>query len=171
MSDPDYENNRKQELEQFAAHHFATKLSVRKVLFDDLTLAENVSMTVFSTRDNAIYAAIESSHDDVVRLGDIERLIKHAGFSPSHYLAPNGHTNYFVQRAYNIFASVYPGRHNWTEDQEQYYQLLVPYSPGLVRLGTLLGPVRRFNTFGNNWQVIYEPSKKLMTQRNTHETV
>lgn len=161
MSDLEYEESRKGKLEEFSAKHFATFITVRKVLFDELALSPSATMTVFSTDDNNIYAAIES--DTVLRLGDVERLVKEAGFRPTHYAAPQGHKGYFIQHAYNIFTAVYPGRTKWTPDQETYYQLLAPYSPALVKLGGMFGSVRQYNTFGKVWQVVYRPSDRIYT--------
>jgi len=168
MSDLEYELSRNRELEAFCAKHFAKNIRVRKVLFDALPVSPAASMTVFSTEKHGVFAAIESENNAVLRLGDIERLVKEAGFSPSHYVAPEGHKGYFLQRAYNIFTSVYPSRTVWTPDQESYYQLLVPYSPALVKLGSLRGPVRRYNVFSKSWQVVFEPSSHLFVSRGAN---
>jgi hypothetical protein len=166
MSDQEYEESRRHELETFCARHFAKNIHVRKVLFDDMSVSHTASMTVFSTDDHSIFAVIETNGKDVLRLGDVERLVKDAGFSPSHYVAPDSHRSYFLQRAFNIFTSVYPSRTTWTPDQEAYYQLLVPYSPALVKLRGLRGPVRRYNTFSNTWQIVYELSNHIYASRS-----
>ena len=159
MSTVDYEESRKYDLEAFSAKYFAMPITVRTILFDDLALSPSATMTVFATTDRCVYGAIEST--TMLRLGDVERLVKEAGFKSSHYVAPNGHKSYFLQYAYNIFTKVYPSRTQWTADQEQYYQLLVPYSPALVKLSGLNGSVRQYNKFGNAWQVVYQPSSVL----------
>ena len=159
MSDPEYDETRKRELESFSKEQFRVDVTVRTVLFDDLTLSSGSSMTVFSTHTNSIYGLVESS--DALRLGNVEKMVKEAGFVPVHYYSPGGLKNYFIQRAYNIFASVYPARRKWTGEEETYYQLLVPYSPALVRLGGVRGSIRQFNRFSNSWEIIYEPSDHL----------
>ena len=166
MSDLEYEKSRKHELETFCTTHFSKNIHVRKVLFDALPVSPTASMTVFSTEKHGVFAAIELEGTATLRLGDIERLVKEAGFLPSHYVAPDGHRGYFLQRAYNIFTSVYPSRTVWTPDQESYYQLLVPYSPALVKLGSLRGPVRRYNVFSKSWQTVYEPSNRAYAPRS-----
>lgn len=170
MSDPEYNETRKRELESFSNEQFRVDIAVRSILFDDLTLSPGSSMTVFSSQANGIYGLIES--DDAVRLGSIEKMVKEAGFVPIHYYTPGGLKNYFIQRAYNIFTSVYPARHKWTNEEETYYQLLVPYSPALVRLGGVRGSIRRFNRFSNSWEIIYEPSDHLrLSGRRVHESI
>lgn len=163
MSTVDYEESRKYELEAFSVRHFAMPVTVRTILFDDLTVSSSATMTVFTTTDNAVYGAIEST--TLLRLGDIERIIKESGFKASHYVAPGGHKSYFTQHAYNIFSRVYPARTKWTKDQEEYYQLLVPYSPALVKLNGLSGSVRQYNPFGNTWHVIYRPSNRMQISK------
>lgn len=165
MSDLEYETSRKHELEAFCTKYFAKNIRVRKVLFDALPVSQTATMTVFSTQKHGVFAVIESEDDGTLRLGDIERTIKRAGFSPSHYVAPGGHKGYFLQRAYNIFSSVYPSRTVWTPDQKSYYQLLVPYSPALVKLSSLRGPVRRYNVHSKSWQIVYEPSTHVFPSR------
>lgn len=159
MSDPEYNEARKRELEFFSNKQFRVDVVVRNILFDDLTLSPGSSMTVFSSQNNGIYGLIESN--DSLRLGNVEKMIKEAGFVPIHYYTPSGLKSYFVQRAYNIFTSVYPARHKWTSEEEAYYQLLVPYSPALVRIGGVRSSIKRFNQFSNTWEIIYEPSDYL----------
>lgn len=163
MSDLEYEEARIRELEAFSSRYFDASVKIHKVLFDDLSLSQSVTMSVFSTTDKSIYAAIES--EDLLRLGDVERLVKEAGFKPTSYLPPLGHKSYFIQRAYNIFTTVYPSRTKWTPDQQAYYQLLVPYMPALVKLGGLTGSIRQYNSYGKKWQVIYEPSNRMQVAK------
>ena len=159
MNSVEYRETRKKEITSSCTHHFAIKVKVREVLFDDITLSPHATMSVFSCHNRKVFALIEST--STLRLGDIERLTKNAGFSPRRYAAPHGHKSYFLQRAYNIFRSVYPGRTQWTHDEESYYSLLVPYSPALVEIDGLHTTIRRFNTFSNSWQVIYEVPQRL----------
>lgn len=159
MNDAEYEESRKRELETLCLERFGKPIIVQTILFDDMPASPSAAMTVFSSSDRIIYAVVESS--DSLRLGDVKKLLKNAGFEPGSYIAPYGYKNYFRQQARKIYAQVYPARGSWSDDEELYYHMLVPYSPALVRLRGVSGPIRRYNRFGNNWQIVHQPSPRL----------
>lgn len=170
MDNRDYDKTRQYELEAASAQYFSVELHVRQVLFDYLQLNQTAAMTVFSTDKKNLYAYVESSES--LNLSTVERLIKKAGFVPSHYAAPHGNKNYFKQRAHTIFKSVYPGRNKWTEGEEAYYMLLAPYSPALVKLRGINGNIQSYSKRGKSWNVIYEPSNRLLSASNyAHKTL
>ena len=159
MNDVDYAATRKRELASLCQQQFGKSISIQKVLFDDMPVSEKASMTVFSCSDHTIYAIIESP--EVLQLGDVKKIVKNTGFKLSHFVAPADNREYFEQHALRIFTSVYPARHDWTEEEKAANFLFVPYSPALVKISGVSGPIRRYNRFGQAWQTIYQPSQRL----------
>jgi hypothetical protein len=160
MSDAEYITSRTREIAAECQRHFGATVSVRNLLFEDLALSPSMTATVFTTYADEVYALCDST--EPVRLGDVQRLIKKAGFTPAAYAAPGADTAYFHREGYAQFLRAYPGRKTWTSEESSYYQKLVPYAPALVRISGLRGPVRRFNSFSGTWQNIYEPSLALL---------
>lgn len=160
MSDLEYTKMKIAEIEQICEERFAVAVRVDSIILDEVTTGKNSYTTVFKTTDNDIYALCMS--EGSLTLADIQHIIKSMNMDAGIYLPPRADANYFSRLGFKIFQKVYPGRTSWNEQEERFYQTQAAYSPALVKIAKINGDIRRYNTFGLQWQKVFDFSYAKM---------
>jgi hypothetical protein len=142
------------ELLAISKRHFALKLSISKILFEDIETSPDSSCTIFQTPSSDIYGLFISSGQQT--LADVKKYAKQIGVTIDGYYAPQGEKSYFKRTGFIAFQKAYPGRNSWTSQEEAYYSTLAPYTIGLVHIQKVDGHIRRFNKKDAHWRDAFD---------------
>ena len=140
------------------------KLTIDEILYDDIETGKGAYCVLFRTKRREIYALYMAKQPQT--LLSVRHTVRSMGLEAESYAAPYGDKLYFKRKGFEIFKQAYPGRTQWTKQEQSFYQTLVEYSPALVKIAKIHGEVRRYNpNYSTKWQKVldmhYEKMKVL----------
>jgi hypothetical protein len=153
MSDRDYTALRLQEVTALCHNYFRVNIDVKELVFDDIETAPEASCLLFKS-SNGLYALFNGTADQT--LADVKYRAKQIGLKVDGYAYPNGDNKFFFRHARRAFQKAYPGRNNWTAQEARYYMTTAPYSPGLVKVSSVEGELRRYIAQDKKWRKVYD---------------
>ena len=143
-------------IEELTKEYFGVKVDIEKVYVRDIPAGRNANASVFLTTKNKLYATVTGAAP--LTLGDVRKIILRMGMKAEAYCSPVGQQNYFDDIANEKFKSIYPGRHDITEQDLRFYRLMAPYNPALVSIEAITHGV--INQFDSTAETGWRPSMK-----------
>lgn len=154
MSDRDYQSMRLQSTIDTCREYFHVNLPIKDVLFDDIEISDNGYCVLFRTENNNLYGLLIDEASQTLQ--DVKRRAKNLGIEIEGYASPYGDQSYFTRAGKEAFKNAYPGRHQWTAQEAEYFRLQTSYSPALVRVANVNGELHRYNKHDRQWQPVYD---------------
>jgi hypothetical protein len=146
---------RRRECEEIIPKAFHVYLPISEFLFDDIETGPHSYAVLFKSGQDA-YALILTEEGYTQTLNDVRRIVKGMGLEAQRFFPPGADPLYFYEEGVKHFLDVYPGRKQWKKDDITFYQSLADYSTALVRLSSVNGEIRRFNTHSSSWQKAFD---------------
>ena len=140
-------------LEQHAKAKFGMDVDIDHVIVRNVPVSHVARATLFLTKKKQLLVYIEATSR--LGLGDVRKLVSRMGLKAELYIPPKGRPNYFDEIGKQKFSEVFPGRHNPSHEDIQYYRTLAPYNPALVQIHEVKnGHVYQFDTdASSDWRV------------------
>ncbi|MFZ1250485.1 MAG: hypothetical protein WAR37_03525 [Candidatus Microsaccharimonas sp.] len=155
---------RQRECNELIPKLFHVYLPVTRLLFDDIETGPHSYAVLFeSGRDTYALIVAKDGYDQT--LADVKRIVKGMGLEAQRFFPPEADPLYFYDEGVKHFLSAYPGRKQWKKEDITFYQSLASYKTALIRVASIKGEVRRFNTHTSNWQKAFDYTfKKIQVQ-------
>lgn len=118
------------DLEKLIKERFGLTIEVGKVIGRRLPAGQSVTATVFLTSKKQLFCYIDGYNR--LTLGDIKKLAARIGLKPDEFFPPKGRPQYFDEIGREKFSQVFPGRHDVSPEDIQFYRTLAPYMPALI---------------------------------------
>lgn len=147
---------RKRHCEAVVRDKFHLHLPVDELLFDDITTGPDRYAVLFRS-DKSLYALFVDEGESQT-LGDVMSMMRHMGVKPSKVLPPHADPDYFDGEANKHAASAYPAIKVTDPNTLKFHRNYALYSPGLVRIEAITGPVRRYIPASSRWQQAFDYS-------------
>jgi len=157
MKVSEYNLMRRRECEELVPSIFHVYLPISELLFDDIETGPHSYAVLFKSGYDT-YALLMTEEGYTQTLADVRRIVKGMGLEAQRYFPPGADPQYFYEEGVKHFLDVYPGRKQWKKEDIRFYQSLATYSPALVRLSSINGEVRRFNSNSSAWQKAFDYS-------------
>ncbi len=140
-------------IEAIVKNQFGVQLDIKQVIAREIPTSHTATATVFLTPKHQLYALVRARAN--LTLGDVRKMAKKMGLEVEAYLPPHYNGDYFNDIARVKFSSVFPGRHAVDESDLNYYKLLAPYNPALLRIRNVTdGIIRQFDSHDSSqWRV------------------
>lgn len=156
MVNYEYDAMRQRHCESLVREHFHLHLPVDELLFDDIETGPH-SYAVLFRSGHHLYALFVSD-DDAQTLGDVTSMMQHMGITPSKILPPHADPLYFTREAKKHASQVFPAIKSLDPTTVKFYQTQALYTPGLVRIAEINGPVKRYVPSASRWQQAFDYS-------------
>lgn len=157
-----YDRERRAECRTLIPEVFHIDLPVDEFLFDDVETGRDSYATIFKSNDD-IYVLLKS--DSSQTLGEVQRMIKNMGMTPQKVYPPEADPTYFYRHSIDILRDTFPALKHWTYEDVMMYSKKVEYTPALVKIASVNGEIRRYNSHGSSWQKIFDFSFKKVGVR------
>lgn len=150
-------------LEQISHEQFGMQLDIKQVIARGVPTSHTTRATVFLTSKHQLFTYISGRAP--LNLGDVRKMIKRMGMIAEAYLPPHREPRYFDKHAETKFREVFPGRNVVNDQDLNFYRLLAPYNPALVRIAEINGGViKQFDSSdSSNWRVAAKFTYKRIT--------
>lgn len=156
MSDVEYNRMRKRHCETLVRDMFHLHLPVDELLFDDITTGPSSYAVLF--RSGSLPYALFIDEKQRQTLGDVKAIMSHMGITPNKVLPPHADPDYFAREAKLHCDKAFPAIKITDPTTIKLHQRFVAYSPGLVRIDAVTGPVQRYIPKTSRWQQAFEYS-------------
>lgn len=149
-------------IENLAKRVFGVTLDIDKVYVRSIPAGRSAQATLVLTSKNKLYAIITGAAP--LTLGDVRKIALRMGLKAEAYCSPKGRPNYFNDVAEEKFKSVYPGRHDITENDLRFYRLMAPYNPALVSIEEIKnGTINQYDpNAASGWRPVAKAQYKLI---------
>lgn len=156
MIDHEYDAMRKRHCDSLVREHFHLHLPVDELLFDDIETGPHSYAVLF--RSGRHLYALFVSEDNTQTLGDVKSILQHMGIKSQKVLPPFADPFYFMREAKKHAALVYPSIKSLDSSTLEFYQNRAFYTPGLVRVAEVSGPLKRYVSAIGAWQTVFDYS-------------
>lgn len=157
MNAYNYDLLRRQQCNEVIPSTFHVHLPVDAFLFDDIVTSDHSYAMLFrSGRDIYALFIAEDGHEQT--LGDVAEWSKAMGLRIERFFPPAADPGYFMREALTHFKHRFPSRSKWTTEDLSFYRRYANYSPALVRVASIDGELRRYNTISDSWQAVFDYS-------------
>lgn len=144
------------QIENLCYKSFKVNLGAENIVALKLNSSKNSFTTIFTTHDKLLYALCVG--DEFLQFADVKNIIESMGMVAEKYLPPNADKKYFIKFGEKKFQYHYPSHNKVTPKQTKFYQTLAPYSPALVRIKKIKGPINKYDNLNKKWQKAFDYS-------------